>query len=105
MANYQVGDKVRVMQVPPYLYTNNPTNTETAEFFERCLEKVFPVKDFDEYGQLELWATEKGNLREAPGRSFHVIWIEPEYVEPFPKPASLHGLTKRKQETGGEHRP
>lgn len=99
MANYQVGDKVRVMQVPPYLYTNNPANTETAEFFERCLGKVFPVEGFDEYGQLELWATDKGNSR--PGRNSHVVWIEPEYVEPFPKPASLRAPTKRKQRSIG----
>jgi len=80
---YQIGDKVRVVQVPPYLYGGGPISQETAEFFERCLGKVFPVEDFDEHGQLELWATEKGNPRKRFGRNAHTIWIEPECVEPF----------------------
>ena len=81
MADYQVGDKVRVMQVPPYLYRDDPVDKETAQFFECCLGQVFRVEDFDEYGQLELWVTDEG--KQAPGRlSPHTIWIEPEYVEP-----------------------
>ena len=86
MAHYQIGDKVRVMQVPPYLYRDDPIDKETAEFFERCLGKVFRVEDFDAQGQLELWATEKGNRRKSFGTNSHWIWIEPAYVEPFPKP-------------------
>lgn len=86
MADYRVGDKVRVIQVPPYLYTDSPVDGETAEFIGRCLGKVFRVEAFDAHGQLELWATEKGNRRKATGLNSHTIWMEPEYVEPFPKP-------------------
>lgn len=80
--DYKIGDKVRVIRVPPYLYSEDPVNKETAEFFERCFGKVIRIEAFDENGQLELRVTEKGN----PTRSFsvwhHSIWIEPEYVEP-----------------------
>jgi|GEM_PF-6191928 len=68
MAGYEVGDKVRLIQVPPYLYTDNPIDQETAEFIGRCVGKVFRVEDFDENGQLELWVTEKGNQRRACDR-------------------------------------
>ena len=77
---YQIGDSVRVIQVPPYLYSDNPVDKDTAQFFERCLDHVFHVKDFDQYGQLELWVTEEGE--QAPDRLAHTIWIEPEYVKP-----------------------
>ena len=84
MANYQVGDKVRVITVPPYLYGNDPIAQKTAEFFERCLGKVFRVEGFDENGQLELWTTGKGNRRKAVcGLDTHTIWIESEFVKPF----------------------
>ena len=86
MADYQAGCKVRVIQVPPYLYTDDPVAKETAAFFERCLGKVFRVEGFDENGQLELWATGRGNQRRRIGMNSHTIWIEPEYVEPYPKP-------------------
>ena len=94
VANYRVGDKVRLMQVPPYLYTDNPIDQETAEFIGRCVGKIFRVEDFDEHGQLELWVTEKGNQRRVRDRHSHVIWTEPEFVEPFAR-----------QERGGHYRP
>ena len=86
MADYGVGDKVRVIRVPPYLYTANSVDQETAEFFGRCLGKVFCIEGFDPQGQLELWATERGNRRTVVSRNAHTIWIEPGYVEPFLKP-------------------
>ena len=87
MAGYQIGDKVRVTQVPPYLDTDNPVDRETAEFIGRCLGKVFRVEDFDQHGQLELWATGRGNRRKRfRGLDTHTIWMEPEYGAAFPKP-------------------
>ena len=83
VTGYKVGDKVRLMRVPPYLYTDNPVNQDTAEFIGRCVGKIFHVEDFDGYGQLELWVTEKGNQRKVRDRHSHVIWTEPEFVELF----------------------
>ena len=83
VTGYKVGDKVRLMRVPPYLYTDNPVDKETPGFIGRCVGKVFRVEDFDENGQLELWVTEKGNQRRAYDRHSHVIWTEPEFVELF----------------------
>ena len=83
-APIRIGDKVRVIAVPPYLYSDDPVAQETAEFFERCLGKVFRVEGFDNLGQLELWTTGKGNRRKtARGLDTRTIWIEPEYVKPF----------------------
>ena len=78
---YQIGDTVLVIQVPPYLYTDNPVAKDTAQFFERCLNHVFHVRDFDLHGQLELWVTEEGE--QAADCLAHTIWIEPEYVKPI----------------------
>lgn len=87
MASYAVGDKVRMVRVTPSLYRDDPIAQETAAFFEMCLGKVFWVEGFDEYGQLELWTTEKGNARKRYLRSTsHTIWAEPDDVEPYPKP-------------------
>lgn len=83
VTGYKVGDKVRLMRVPPYLYTDNPVDQDTAEFIGRCVGKIFRVEDFDGYGQLELWVTEKGNQRRVRDRHSHVIWTEPEFVELF----------------------
>ena len=79
MAYYQVGDVVRVTQVPPYLYTGNPVDQDTARMFELCLRHQFRVEAFDEYGQLELWVTDEG--KQAADCLSHTIWIEPEFVE------------------------
>ena len=78
MTSYQIGDTVRVMQEPPYLYTDSPVDKDTAQFFERCLGQTFRIEAFDERGQLELWVTEAG--RQAPDKLAHTIWIEPEFV-------------------------
>ena len=59
---------------------------EMAAFFELCLGKVFPVEGFDDNGQLELWTTEKDNPKKSfRGLNVHTIWIELEFVEPYPK--------------------
>ncbi len=85
MPDYNIGDKVRVVRVPPYLYRDDPIAQEDARFFERCLGKVFQVEGFDKNGQLELWTTGKGNRRKAMrGLDTHTIWIEPEFVAPYP---------------------
>ncbi|MEO7719199.1 MAG: hypothetical protein ABIY70_23620 [Capsulimonas sp.] len=89
VADYKIGDKIRVVQVPPYLYNDDPVTREIADFFELCLGKVFRIEAFDENGQLELWMTDKGN-RTKRG-DLHSIWIEPEYVEPYPKSHGLKG--------------
>ena len=56
---YQVGDKVRVMRVPPNLYTAVDRDTgqvdkETVQIFELCVGQVLRIEDFDDYGSLEL---------------------------------------------------
>ncbi len=85
MASYAVGDKVRMVRVTPSLYRDDPIDREVAAFFELCLGKVFRVEGFDEYGQLELWTTAKGNARKRYDRNNHVIWVEPDDVEPYSK--------------------
>ena len=80
MTYYKIGDMVRVMQVSPYLYSDDPIAKETAAFFEQCVGNVFRVEGFDN-GQLELWATADGKHQLVYSDGMHYIWIEPEYVE------------------------
>ena len=80
VSDCQIGDKVRVMQVPPCLHSEDQADNETALFFERCVGNVFRVQDFDKHGQLELWVTEEG--LQALNVLAHTIFIEPEYVMP-----------------------
>ena len=86
MASYAVGDKVRMVRVTPSLYRDDPIAQEVAAFFEMCLGKVFRVQGFDEYGQLELWTTEKGDPKKRLDGKAHFIWVEADDVEPYPKP-------------------
>jgi hypothetical protein len=82
MSDYQIGDMVRLVQISPILIRDDPLAREDRAFFELCLGKVFRVEGYDDHGQLELWATDKGNWRKASRGGMHTIWIEPECVQP-----------------------
>jgi hypothetical protein len=80
MANYQVGERVRVVLVPPYLHeATGDAAAETLRFFESCLGKEFQIRSFDAHGQIELWANDDGDPADSVME--HSIWIEPEYGE------------------------
>jgi len=72
-----IGDKVRVIRIPPSVEKESPP--ETVEIFRRCVGQILHVDGFDEYGHLEL-NVRTDRLR-CGHRSYHTIWIEPEFVE------------------------
>jgi hypothetical protein len=76
----KIGDKVRVVRVPPVLPPGNELNTRSL--FEACVGRVFPVFAFNG----DLLELEVG---EVLGKSpcMDSIWIEPEFVE-IVKPAN-----------------
>jgi hypothetical protein len=71
----KVGQKVRVIQVPPNLPKDDRLNTESL--FVLCVGRVFPIIGFNDAGWLEL------EVGEVLGKSpcMDSIWIEPEFVE------------------------
>jgi hypothetical protein len=68
----KVGDKVKIVRIPPYLTDDGVMNTKSV--FEKCLGHVFRIRGF-ENDWLEL------NVGKFTGKRFETIWIEPECVE------------------------
>ena len=67
--NIRVGDKVKLLQVPPAVQTIPENELNTKKVFEECIGKVFTVKSIDKHGHLEF---ELPNLDS--------IWVEPQFV-------------------------
>ena len=70
----KVGDKARVIRVPPALPEDE---LNTRSLLGRCLGRVFPIVGFNGAGWLELEVGEV--LDKIP--CMDAIWIEPELVE------------------------
>ena len=70
----KVGDRVRVVQVPPVLPPDTELNTRSL--FELCVGRVFPVVGFNG----TLIEVEVGEVLGKPAY-MDSIWIEPEFVE------------------------
>lgn len=62
-------------------YPDDPNEPmRTAELFRACLGRELTIRDFDQYGNLELRpCDEHADLRREFGR-WHTIWQEPEYA-------------------------
>lgn len=92
--NIKIGDKVRVLKVPPAVKKEMPA--ETRRLFRRCVGKVLRVDGLGRCGFLELNVNAAGS-QATPAA--HTIWIEPECVE-LVKAARycklLEGLGRRK---------
>jgi hypothetical protein len=72
----KVGDRVRVQEIPPEI---QEMSAATQEIFALCLGKTFPVRDFDQFGHLELWV---GHIHDEKVEPFmEQIWIEAKFVE------------------------
>jgi hypothetical protein len=69
----KIGDKVRIVTIPPDLPEGE---IHTRSLFEMCIGKIFPIVGF----QGHLLELEVGEVRgELP--TMESIWIEPEHVE------------------------
>ena len=73
----KVGDRVRVLRVPPSVEEQMPD--ETRLIFRRCVGQVLRIDGFDDYGGLELNVRDDGS--QADDYREHTIWIAPEFVE------------------------
>jgi hypothetical protein len=74
---FKVGNKVRVLRVPPSVEEQMPE--ETRPIFLHCVGRVLRVDGFGKYGHLELNVKDDGS--QSPDYCDHTIWIEPEFVE------------------------
>jgi hypothetical protein len=67
----QVGDKVRVVGMSPVTFAPGVKDgLGTEKLFKSMLGKVYTVRGFDRYGNVEL----------QPKR-LNTVWVEPEYLE------------------------
>ncbi len=68
---FQIGDKVRVIGMSPVTFPPGVKDElGTEKLFKSMLGKVFTVRGFDKYGNVEL----------QPKR-FDVVWVEPEFLK------------------------
>lgn len=71
MKTIKVGDRIKVLRVPPDVQSSKHDEMRTLEVFESCVGKVFVVQSINEIGWLELQL-------DLP--TLDSIWIEPEFV-------------------------
>jgi hypothetical protein len=77
---FQIGDRVRVIGMSPVkLPPRVKDELGTEKLFKNMIGKVYTVRGFDNYGNVEL----------APTR-LDTVWVEPEYLKLITK-----RLTKR----------
>jgi hypothetical protein len=68
---FQVGDKVKVIGMSKVTFPRGVKDElGTEKLFKSMLGKVYTVRGFDEYGNVEL----------QPKRS-DVVWVEPEFLK------------------------
>jgi hypothetical protein len=87
MLGLEIGDRVRIIDIPPDLkdpkYDSKDAERRemrTSELFRFCVGRKFAVQDFGRYGFVELDVSANREVRSGFGR-FHTIWIEPEFLE------------------------
>lgn len=75
---FKIGDRVRILAVPPSVGQEMPE--ETRQIFLNMVRRVLRVDGIGKYGHLELNVCGDGS--QAPNAGHHTVWIEPEFVEP-----------------------
>ena len=80
MASVRIGDKVRLIGVPPNIHDGE--RLQTRPLFEKCLGQTFTVAGLETVEGLpyQLVRLDVGHiLGQAP--YLETIWVEPEYLE------------------------
>ena len=68
---FRIGDKVKVVGMAPVTYAPGVKDElGTEKLFKRMLGRVYTVRGFDRYGNVEL----------QPKR-LDVVWVEPEFLK------------------------
>lgn len=76
----RVGDKVRLVRIPPDVHDNK--NLPTRTLFEKCLGETFTIAGLETVEGLpfDLVQLDVGHINgKAP--YLETIWVEPEYLE------------------------
>ena len=74
----RVGERIKLVRVPPRVVENSERFPETFELFEKAVGRMYQIRDFDEHGHIELWLCDDGS-EDSTGAA-HSIWVEPEFV-------------------------
>jgi hypothetical protein len=79
-AGLKVGDKVKLIAIPPDV--NNDNELRTRALFEACLGKTFTVAGLEAVEGLanQLVRLEVGHIL-GQSSSLQTIWVEPEYLQ------------------------
>lgn len=88
---FEVGDYVRLRQVPPAVATSADDDDAlaTKRVFQQCVGQIFRVRGIGtnsphgETDHIEVWV-HRG--RDSDSELYHTIWVEPEYLERVPGP-------------------
>ena len=68
---FRVGDKVKVVGIPPLTFAPGiKDELDTKALFKSMIVKIYTVRGFDEYGNVEL----------RPKR-LDTVWVEPEFLK------------------------
>ena len=76
----KVGDKVKVIGIPPDAHDDEKLQTRTL--FEKCLGKTFTIAGFETVGGLpyQLVQLDVGHVI-GQASYLETIWVEPEYLQ------------------------
>jgi hypothetical protein len=80
---FRVGDRVRIADIAKELkdpnYDRKLRGMRTAELFRFCLGRVFTIRGFDRYGNVELHVSRSPAVRKKFGK-WHWIWSQPDFL-------------------------
>ena|SRR5215472_3095098 len=75
---FGVGDRIRIFRVPSD--AEHSVSPERADLLQRCVGKILRVENIDSFGALELHVIDDGSQASDPRH--HIVFIDPDYVEP-----------------------
>ena len=74
----KVGDRIKLVRVPPQVVRDRERFPETIALFEKAVGRLFLIRDIDEHGHAELWLRDDGS--EDNTGAADSIWVEPEFT-------------------------
>ncbi len=75
---FKVGDRVRVMRVPPEVERDGRRFPDTFAIFQIAVGHVFHIRGFSKCGRAEIWLDQDGSEDETGGAD--TIWVEPRHL-------------------------
>ena len=78
---FKVGDRVKLLNVPPEVERDRLRFPETFSLFQRALGRVFEIRGFGEHGHAEIWVSLDGSPADTAAADS--VWVEPTYLEPI----------------------